>query len=73
MDNLNKALLLVYLPNYQYTIEIDLKELSHLIQANYKSFIGLPKATSMKIFETFLIDSQRLEYFTKNKLYLKIN
>jgi uncharacterized protein YqgQ len=40
MDNLNKALLLVYIPNYQYTIEISLKELSHLIQANYKSFIG---------------------------------
>jgi hypothetical protein len=35
--------------------------------------MGLVKATPLKIFEAFFINSQKLEYFTKNKIYLKIN
>jgi hypothetical protein len=35
--------------------------------------MGLQKATSMKIFEKFFIDSQRLEELNKNKIFLKIN
>jgi hypothetical protein len=35
--------------------------------------MSIYKANSMKIFETFFKDSQKLEKFTKYKLFLNIN
>jgi hypothetical protein len=46
MDNLHKALFLVYIPYYQYTIEIGLNELSLLIQAKFKILYGATESNS---------------------------
>lgn len=35
--------------------------------------MGLPKATPMKIFDKFFVDSQKLEILNKNKIFEKIN
>jgi hypothetical protein len=46
MDNLHRALNLVNIPNYQYKIEIGLKEPSLLIKAKFKIFYGATEGIS---------------------------